>query len=112
MWANGATRVSISASDTLVATGDVKGGISASTNDFFDFGGNFGNVTISNFAAGSGSTHDTIRFATNDFGTFSQVQAASSQQGSDVVIRLDGTDTITLAGVTLSSLVSADFKFV
>jgi hypothetical protein len=29
-----------------------------------------------------------------------------------VVIRLDGTDSITLAGVTLSSLVSADFKFV
>jgi hypothetical protein len=29
-----------------------------------------------------------------------------------VVIRLDGTDSITLAGVTLSSFVAADFRFV
>ena len=34
-----------------------------------------------------------------------------SQSGSDVMIRLDATDSIALNHVSLSSLVSADFKF-
>ena len=34
-----------------------------------------------------------------------------SQVGSDVMIRLGATDSITLNEVRLSSLVSADFKF-
>ena len=34
-----------------------------------------------------------------------------SQAGSNVMIRLDATDSITLNHVNLSSLVSADFKF-
>ncbi len=36
---------------------------------------------------------------------------AMSQVGSDVVIRLDATDSITLKNVAVSSLVPADFKF-
>jgi hypothetical protein len=39
-------------------------------------------------------------------------QPAMSQVGADVLIKLDPTDSITLNNVTLSSLVSADFKFV
>ncbi len=35
-----------------------------------------------------------------------------SQVESDVLIRLDATDSITLAGVTLANLAAADFKFV
>ena len=62
--------------------------------------------------AGSGSTHDTIQFAANDFGSFAAVQSAMSQVGSDVLIRLDATDSIVLNGVILSNLVAADFKFV
>ena len=92
--------------------GDVTGAVTTSTNDVLAFSGNFGNVTIDKFVAGSGTTHDVISFAANDFSTFTQVHAASTQQGADVVIRLDATDSITLVGVTLSNLVAADFKFV
>jgi hypothetical protein len=102
--------VTLGAHDTFTV-GDVTGAVTASTNDFLAFSGNFGNVTIDKFVAGSGTTRDVIWFGSNDFSTFAQVHAASTQQGADVVIRL-ATDSITLTGVTLSSLVSADFKFV
>jgi hypothetical protein len=84
------------------------GVIDASSSDLFEFGGNFGQVTIDDFVGG----HNAIQFAANDFSTFSEVQAASTQKGSDVVIRLDATDSVTLNNTTLSSLTSADFTFV
>jgi trimeric autotransporter adhesin len=92
--------------------GEITGAIIGYTSDLFEFSGNFGNETIDKFIGLTGSTHDTIQFAANDFGSFTAVQKAMSQIGSDVVIRLDATDSITLASVTLSNLVSADFKFV
>jgi hypothetical protein len=105
--------VALGVSDIIeLSVGEVTGAITGKTNDLFAFSGNFGHETIDKFIGGTGSTHDTIRFATNDFGSFAAVQSHMSQVGSDVVIRLDGTDTITLAGVKLSTLVAADFKFV
>jgi len=92
--------------------GEITGAITALTSDLFEFSGNFGNETIDKFTGGTGSTHDTIQFAANDFGSFTAVQSAMSQVGADTVIRLDATDSITLFGVTRSNLVSADFKFV
>jgi hypothetical protein len=110
--------VTLGSSDTFdVSPGIVTGFIQASTvtgspGDLFEFGGDFGKVTFDDFVAGTGTNHDSIQFAANDFGTFSQVQSASSQVGADVVIKLDASDSITLNKATLSSLVSADFKFV
>ncbi len=102
--------ITLGAHDTIYV-GNVTGAVNAKTNDLLEFSGNFGNQTINKFLAGSGSTADIIQFATNDFSSFAKVQAASTQQGSDVVIRLDATDSITLTGVTLSSLVAANFTF-
>ena len=92
--------------------GEITGAITGATSDLFEFSGNFGNETIDKFIGATGSTRDTIQFAANDFGSFAAVQKAMSQIGSDVVIRLDATDSITLASVALSSVASADFKFV
>ena len=92
--------------------GEITGAITGATSDLFEFSGNFGNETIDKFTGGTGSTHDTIQFAANDFGSFAAVQSAMSQVGVDTVIRLDATNSITLVGVTKSNLVSADFKFV
>jgi len=92
--------------------GVVTGGIRAWSSDTFEYEGNFGNEKINKFITGTGSTHDVIQFAANDFGSFAAVQKDMTQVGADVVMRLDTTDSITLAGVKLSSLVSADFKFV
>lgn len=105
--------VTLGASDTFDGSrGVVTGAIAAGNSDTFDCHGLFGVQTIDNFSAGSGSTHDTIQFAANDFGSFSAVRGAMSQVGSDTLIRLDASDSITLVGVAMSSLVAADFKFV
>ena len=105
--------VTLKNDDTVGSSrGEITGAITAAASDLFKFGGNFGNETIDTFTGGTGSTHDTIQFAANDFGSFTAVQSAMSQVGADTVIRHDATDSITLVGVTKSNLVSADFKFV
>ena len=104
--------VTLGSADSFDASqGGVAGTIGASSGDLFEFGGHFGAETIDNFTAGAGSTHDTLEFATSDFGSYAALTSAMSQAGSDVMIRLDATDSIALNHVSLSSLVSADFKF-
>jgi serralysin len=104
--------LTLGASDTINDSGGaILGVISASNSDIFNYAGLFCNETIDNFVV-SGSTHDTIQFAGNDFSGFQPVHHAISRVGSDTVIRLDATDSTTLVGVTKSSLVAADFKFV
>ena len=92
--------------------GGVAGTIGASSGDLFEFGSHFGAETIDGFTAGAGPTHDTLEFATSDFGSYAALTSAISQAGSDVMIRLDVTDSTTLNHVSVSSLVSADFKLV
>ncbi len=92
--------------------GGVTGAITASSNDLFEFGGYFGNETVDDFVAGTGPSRDTIEFALGAFGSYAQAERAMAQVGSDVVIRLGATDSITLSNVALSNLVPADFKFV
>ena len=97
--------VTLGSADSFDASqGGVAGTIGAPSGDLFEFGGHFGAETIDNFTAGPGSTHDTLEFATSDFAPMSQI-------GSAVMIKLDATDSIALNHVSLSSLVSADFKF-
>ena len=104
--------VTLGSADSFDASqGGVAGTIGASSGDLFEFGGHFGAETIDNFTAGAGSTHDTLEFATSDFANYAALTSAMSQVGSDVMIRLDATDSITLNHVSMSSLVSADFKF-
>jgi hypothetical protein len=52
-----------------------------------------------------------LEFSTSDFASYTALTGAMSQIGSGVMFRLDATDSITLNHVSLSSLVSADFKF-
>jgi adhesin HecA-like repeat protein len=85
-------------------------------NQMFIFSGGFGHETIDGFSAGSATTHDTLQFAADDFGSYADVQAAMTQVGKDVLIKLDAADTIVLDGVTIGTkpgdLTAADFKFV
>ncbi len=104
--------VTLGSADSFDASqGGASGTIGAASGDLFEFGGHFGAETIDNFTAGAGPTHDTLEFSTSDFGNYATLTSAMSQAGSDVMIRLDATDTIALNHVSLSSLVSADFKF-
>ena len=106
--------VTLGSADTFDASsGKITGVITASTSDFLEFGAHLGAETIDHFTAGAAPTHDTLELATSDFANYAALTSAMamSQVGSDVMIRLDATDSITLNQVSLSSLVSADFKF-
>ena len=105
--------VTLGQADSFDASqGGVAGTTGARSGDLFEFGSHFGAEKIDNFTAGHGTAHDTLEFATSDFANCAALTSgAMSQAGSGVLIRLDATDSITLSHVSLSSLVSADFKF-
>jgi Ca2+-binding RTX toxin-like protein len=75
--------------------------------DTFVFGPGFGHDVVTDFGHA-----DHIEFDGGVFQNFNQVQAASHQVGADTVITLDADDSITLLGVTLSSLHASHFDFV
>ncbi|MBX9826325.1 MAG: pre-peptidase C-terminal domain-containing protein [Xanthobacteraceae bacterium] len=82
-----------------------------SGNDTFVFKSGFGLDTITDFAAGAASD-DVIQIQDELFADFAAVQAASAQVGSNVVITLDASNTITLQNVALANLHQDDFQFV
>jgi Ca2+-binding RTX toxin-like protein len=78
--------------------------------DHFDFAALFGHDTITDFAA-TGSAHDVVRFDAGIFADFADLQQHMAAVGNDVVITLDGGDSIVLQHVALASLTAADFAF-
>jgi Ca2+-binding RTX toxin-like protein len=78
--------------------------------DTFYFNAGFGTDTITDFTA-TGSSHDVIDFAATLFPTYPALSSHMAQVGSAVVITYDGSDTVTLQGVTLASLSATDFAF-
>ncbi len=68
-----------------------------------------GQNTISGF-----SSTDTIQLSSSDFASWNVLQSSHdmTQVGANTVIQLDANDTITLAGVSMTSLASTQFKFV
>jgi len=76
--------------------------------DTFVFGKKFGSDVITDFTAAD----DTIEFSAKVFASFAQVQAASSQQGSDVLINAGGGNMVLIENVLLSDLTASDFLFV
>ncbi len=82
-----------------------------SGNDVFVFGAGFNIDTITDFAGGSGAG-DIIEFRDGLVADFTALQSISIQNGSDVVITVDGSNgSITLQNVTLANLAQDDFRF-
>jgi Ca2+-binding RTX toxin-like protein len=79
--------------------------------DSFIFRQGFGQDVVKDFTAGSAVGHDVLAFDSSLFANFAAVMAHASQVGSSVVITYDAGDTVTLANVTLGSLVAADMFF-
>jgi hypothetical protein len=75
--------------------------------DAFVFGAAIGTEVINGFAS-----TDSIQFSKSDFASWSALQSHISQSGANTVITLDASDTVTLTGVTATSLTSSEFKFV
>ncbi|KZK77734.1 Poly(beta-D-mannuronate) C5 epimerase 7 [Pseudovibrio sp. Ad46] len=69
-----------------------------------------GHDVIQDFASGAEGS-DVIEFTTSVFADFEAVLAAAEQDGANTVITLDADTSITLEGVTLSSLKQDDFTF-
>jgi len=69
----------------------------------------FGHDTITGFSTAS---FDKVAFSTAEFASYAAVMADARQVGANTVITADAADSVTLAGVTLSSLSSSNFEFV
>ena len=61
-------------------------------------------------AAGAGSD-DFLQFDDSMFANFDAVMAAATQAGNDVLITLNGANSIRLSNVALGSLHANDFLF-
>jgi hypothetical protein len=71
----------------------------------------FGSDVFIDFVTG-GRNHDVIQFENSTFSDFAEVMAHAQQVGSDVLISLNSTDTLTLKHTDLADLRSYDFQFV
>lgn len=104
--ASGASATARTAGVTLIAgTNDTLTG--GPGNDTYAFGASWGSETVNGFAAS-----DVLQFSSTVFADWTHLLGASAQSGSDVVITLDATDTITLKNVLLGNLTSANARFV
>jgi hypothetical protein len=101
-------RISVTQVDTSAKSETLSGGDGS---DRFIFASEFGIDTILDFAA-SGVASDLIEFSTSVFSNFAEVQAASTQDGANVVIEFDQANAITLSNTLLSDLNSSNFEFV
>jgi beta-glucanase (GH16 family) len=103
--------ISMHANQTVngMGGGDVLIGSSAGS-DTFVFQANSGNDIVQSFIAGSGANADTVRIQDYGFYTFSQVQAAMTQSGSNVVLKLDAHDSVTFANTTVSAFTASNFQ--
>ena len=80
-------------------------------NDTFIFAPSFGSDTVADFQSTEGM-QDLIQFDHTVFADFNAVQSHMAQNGTSVVIRLDGNNTIDLLNTSLSQLHASDFAFV
>ncbi len=78
--------------------------------DIFGFGAGDGYDTIRDFITG-GSEADVIAFNSGVMTSFAAVQAASRQEGGDVVIAVTQDSSIRLQDVALNSLSESNFTF-
>ncbi|PJK27702.1 FG-GAP repeat protein, partial [Minwuia thermotolerans] len=68
------------------------------------------NNTITDFTAGSGSP-DVIDLIAFGFSNLAEVQGASSDDGTNTTIQLDGDDVLVLENVLVADLAADDFAF-
>ena len=116
---------SVFGSNGVVALNSAQSNVSGNSNTIFMQGstgnllGAYGNSDTINFSAALGATSvigfnatDVMSFTKSDFAGFQALQAAMTQSGSDTLITLDVSDTVTLTNTIMSNLMSSQFQFV
>jgi Ca2+-binding RTX toxin-like protein len=79
--------------------------------DLFGFRSNFGHDAITDFGGAGGTDGDRIAFGAGTFTSFEDVLAHASMVGTDTVIALNASDSVTLQNKQLSSLTASNFVF-
>src|ERR1700730_15891829 len=74
--------------------------------DVFVISKGYGSDTISDFQAGAGG--DVLRVQNYGFATFASFLAAAKQVGSDTVVTLSSSETVTLQNLNFSYLTAAN----
>ncbi|WFU39379.1 Ig-like domain-containing protein [Bradyrhizobium sp. CB82] len=74
--------------------------------DIFVVSKGYGSDTISDFQAGIGG--DVLRVQNYGFATFTSFMSAAKQIGTDVIVTLSSTETLTLQNIALSSFTPAN----
>ena len=74
--------------------------------DTFVVSKGYGSDTVTDFQAGFGG--DVLRLQNYGFVTFASFLAAATQVGSDTVVTLSSSETLTLQNVALSTLVASN----
>lgn len=99
--------------DTITGGGGNDTPTGGAGNDTFVFTDLFGKDVITDFAAGSGATHDLLHLNLGTaFDTYAELVATATQVGADTVFTIDANDTITLSHVLKSALTVDDFTFI
>ncbi len=80
--------------------------VQSGASDAFVFQPAIGEDTIHGFAA-----TDSMTFSASDFANWAALQSHISQSGANTLITLDASDTVTLTGVTATSLTASQFHF-
>jgi len=75
--------------------------------DTFAFPNVMGHDEVTNF----GIAKDTLQFNATLFSNFTAAMNAASQSGANTVFTIDTNDTVTLDGVTKTSLTAGNFHF-
>ncbi|MGY4344809.1 Ca2+-binding RTX toxin-like protein [Bradyrhizobium sp. GM7.3] len=78
--------------------------------DNFVFNSGDGSDIITDFSPGSGAGHDVVQLNGFAFTSFADVQAAMSQVGNDVYLKLTSQDTLVFRNTTVSAFTSDDFQ--
>eukprot|EP01037_Dinobryon_pediforme_P012840 gene12840-12940_t len=78
--------------------------------DTFAFHAGFGAETIDNFTT-TGASHDTLQFDKGLFADWAHLLGATKQQGSDLLITLDASDTLLVRNVSLAHFTSSNAVF-
>jgi cysteinyl-tRNA synthetase len=98
--------------DTLIGGAATDGLYGGAGNDKFVFYKGSGNDWINDFQNPGGTTGDIIQISSQIYSTKSQILSHITYQNGHAVIQLDGTNTITVAGVSDNALTSSDFQIV
>jgi uncharacterized protein (TIGR01370 family) len=98
--------------DTLIGGAGNDGLTGGAGNDKFAFFKGSGNDYLNDFQGAGSTVGDIIQIASDIYSTAAIALSNVTYSGGNALIKLDGANTVTLAGVAANSLIAADFQII